>query len=273
MRIAVIGHVEHVTIARVPALPEADDIVHLDDPITIAGGGGGIAFHQVAKSDDDVHLFTAVGRDDAAVFVHGEVADTGATIHAAIRNAPHTRDLVLVTPGGRRAIFVVGEPLHPEHDDRLSWDILSSCDAAYFTGQDPETLRMARQAKLLAVTARRSRSLGESGVQADVVIGSATDPREASRLADYGVPPRMLVMTEGAAGGRIETADGTLRFDAAPSPEVIEGGYGAGDTFAGALTWYLARGLPIEQACSRAAEHGAAVLRGVNPLENQLGLR
>jgi ribokinase len=49
--------------------------------------------------------------------------------------------------------------------------------------------------------------------------------------------------------------------------------YGAGDSFVGALTWYLACGLTVEEACVRAGPHGAAVLAGINPLETQLPLR
>ena len=79
-------------------------------------------------------------------------------------------------------------------------------------------------------------------------------------------------MTEGAKGGYIENADGVTRFPAPPSRGLPEGAYGAGDSFAGALTWYLTCGLAIEDACARAAEHGAAVLRGINPLEHQLPL-
>ncbi len=272
MRIAVVGHVEHVTIARAASVPGAGDIVHLADPVVIAGGGGGIAFFQLAKSDADVHLFTAIGLDEAGTHVHHEIASTDATIHAALRQRPHTRDLVMLTPDGERTIFVVGEPLHPQRDDRLSWDELASCDAAYFTGQDPDTLVEARRAKLLVVTARRSQALAASGVRADVVIGSAQDPRETSTLADYAKPPRALVMTEGAAGGWIETAGGRKRFVAAATPSPVAGAYGAGDSFAGALTWYLASGLGVEDACGRAAEHGASVLRGANPLEWQLAL-
>ena len=48
------------------------------------------------------------------------------------------------------------------------------------------------------------------------------------------------------------------------------GAYGAGDSFAGALTWYLATGLPVVEACSRAARHGAAVLGALDPLEAQV---
>ena len=39
-----------------------------------------------------------------------------------------------------------------------------------------------------------------------------------------------------------------------------------------ALTWYLARGLSLRAACERASVHAAAVLRGINPLEQQIRL-
>ncbi len=272
MRIAVVGHVEHVTITRVAALPRAGEIAHLADPVVIAGGGGGIAFFQLTKSDAEIHLFTAIGLDEAGTHVHHEIASTGATIHAGLRQLPHTRDVVVITPEGERTIFVVGEPLHPRRDDRLSWGELASCDAAYFTGQDPDTLVEARRARLLVVTARRQAALAASGVTADVVVGSAHDPREASALSDYAVPPRAIVMTEGRDGGYIETAGGRERFAASPAPSPVMGAYGAGDSFAGALTWYLARGLATAEACAQAARYGAAVLAGVNPLEHQLPL-
>jgi ribokinase len=269
---AVIGHVEHVTIARVAALPVGGEILHLDAPEVIAGGGGGIAFGQLAKSSAEVHLFTALGNDDAARDVERQIVAAGARIHAARRGEPHTRDLVLLTPDGQRTIFVVGEPLHPWRGDDLPWGVLSSCDAAYFTGQDPETIVAARAARLLVVTARRREALVRSGVRADVVVGSAHDSREVSTLADYPVPPGALVMTEHERGGYIETAAGTTSFEAAPSPERIVGSYGAGDTFAGAVTWYLARGLQIGDACAKAAVHATAVLGDVNPLRAQVSL-
>jgi len=111
-----------------------------------------------------------------------------------------------------------------------------------------------------------------SGVRADVVVGSAADPREASSLADYAVRPGALVMTEGAAGGRIETGEGTRRFAAPRAAPTRGGSYGAGDSFAGALTWYAALGLPLDQACARASAHGAAVLGSLEPIEAQLPL-
>ena len=125
---------------------------------------------------------------------------------------------------------------------------------------------------LAAVVFAVSGALVASGVSADVVVGSTRDPREASTLADYAVPPRALVMTQGAAGGYVETAAGTTQWSASPAPDPIVGSYGSGDTFAAALTWYLARGHDLVEACKRAAKHGAAVLRGINPLDWQLEL-
>jgi ribokinase len=213
-----------------------------------------------------------VGDDQAGAEVEARLQATGAHVHAARRRSPHTRDVVLIPPDGDRTIVVVGEPLHPRLDDPLPWDVLGTCDAAYFTAQDPRVLLAARAARLLIVTARRRAALVESGARADLVVGSRFDPREASTLADYPVPPSALVMTEGKDGGTVETAAGVERF-AAPLVTASEGGtYGAGDSFAAALTYFLAAGLPVGAACQRAAPHGAAVLGSIDPLEAQLGL-
>jgi ribokinase len=272
MRVAVIGHAEHVVLDRVPALPRAGEILHLDAPMFLAGGGGGIAFHQMTRSDAEVHFFTALGNDEAADLVAQSIAATGAQVHAARRDAPQTRDIVLITPDGERTIIVAGEPLHPRIDDALPWDTLATCDAVYFTAQDPAVLRATRWARVLAATARRREAIANAGVQLDLIVGSALDAREASTRADYAVPPRALVMTEGKKGGRIETDEGVTRFTPPKLEHELVGAYGAGDSFAAALTWYVARGLPVEDACVRASTHGAAVLRGLNPLEHQARL-
>lgn len=269
MRIAVIGHVEHVTIARVPALPVPGDILHLDAPQVIAGGGGGIAFFQFAASEAELHLFTALGNDDGARYVRDRIAATSATIHAAPRAEPHTRDIVLVTSDGERTIIVVGRPLHPRHDDPLPWDILATCDAAYFTGEDPATLRLARQARFLVATARRKHVLDAAGVNPDVVVGSIRDPREGYRRSDYAHAPGAVVMTDGPRAGTIETSAGISRFDPPTVTAPVVGAYGAGDTFAAALTYHLALGFSLDDACLRASSHAAAVLTSINPLPAQ----
>jgi len=281
LRIAVIGHVEHVTLGRVDAVPRSGDIVHVMSPRSFPGGGGGVAFLQLARSDVEVHLFTALGDDEAGAQVAAALAHAGAgrpggagpRLHVVHRRgAPHTRCIAMIAPDGERTIVVVGEPHHPRADDPLPWDLLARCDAAYFTADDPAALGAARSARVLVATARRRSTLAAAGVRADVVVGSTSDARERSTLADYPTPPGALVLTEGARGGRIETAGGTIRFPAPPPAPPGGGAYGAGDSFAAALTFYLAAGLPLPDACARAGRHGAAVLAGLDPRETQLPL-
>jgi ribokinase len=272
LRLAVVGHVEHVTIGRVGAVPRAGEIVHLDEPRWFPGGGGGVAFAQLVRSDAEVHFFAAVGDDEAGAQVAAALARSGARLHLVHRRAPHTRCLALIDGDGERTILVVGQPLQPRADDPLPWELLARCDAAYSTVNDPAALRAARAARVLVATARRRHVLAAAGVRADAVVGSASDGREVSTLSDYPVPPGALVLTEGAAGGRIETAGGTVRFAAPPAPPAAGGAYGAGDSFAAALTFFLAAGLAPGEACARAATHGAAVLRTLDPREGQLPL-
>lgn len=272
MKIAVIGHVEHVTIGTLPALPRAGEIAHLERPRPFPGGGGGVTFYQLLQAPAEIVLYTALGDDDAATFVEANLATTRARVFAARRTQAHTRDLVMVTPGGQRTIVVLGEPLHPTRSDPLPWDELATCDAVYFAAQDPDVLRAARAARLLVVTARRREALASSGVVADVVVGSLGDPRECSVLADYPRPPGALVLTDGARGGQLETRDGIVHFPPAVPPPLIVGSYGAGDSFAGALVYFLACGCSPLEAATLAAPYGAAVLGALIPLDVQLPL-
>src|SRR5512135_2440385 len=124
LRLAVIGHVEYVLLARVPAFPSAGDIVHLDAPLEFPGGGGGVAFTQLTRSAAEVHLFTAFGAGDAGDAAEREISAQG-RVHAARRPAPHPRAVVLVTPDGERTIVGVGAPLHARREDPLPWGLLA----------------------------------------------------------------------------------------------------------------------------------------------------
>ncbi len=270
-RIAVIGHVEHVTLGRTDAVIAPGSIVHLTGTRVVPGGGGGIAFAQLCRSDAEVHLFTAVGRDDAGRFVEGRVcAYPGAVhVHAAVRDRDHPRVIVAVDLEGRRTIVVTSEPFHPAAADRLPWSILGYCDAAYFTGSDPDALRLARAARRLVVTARRNEALRSAAVAPDVVVGSVADPRENRPLEAYDPAPGALVLTDGPRPVRIFRPDGVVEVAAPPAPARVVGDYGAGDSFAAALTFFLASGLSVEDACGRAGAYGAAVLGSFDPFEVQ----
>src|SRR6185369_5305397 len=114
-RLAVVGHVEHVTLGRVDAAPRPGDIVHLRDARFLPGGGGGLAFLQLCKSDAELLLFTAFGADDGgrAVEAAARAARADAQIHGARRAEPHPRVVVWVDPEGRRTVLVTVDPLQP----------------------------------------------------------------------------------------------------------------------------------------------------------------
>jgi len=78
-------------------------------------------------------------------------------------------------------------------------------------------------------------------------------------------------MTDGARGGSVETAAGEARF-ATPKVDHVVGSYGAGDSFAGALTYFLAAGDDVLAAASQATRYGAAVLSSIEPLSAQAAL-
>jgi ribokinase len=274
-RVAVIGHVEHVTLGRIDVVPSPGDILHMRGPRMLAAGGGAITFGQLARSDAEVHFFTAVGAGEAGREVHAKLAEigAGAVRHVARREVDHPRVVVVVDPEGHRTIVLTGEPLQPAARDALPWELLATCDAVYFTGADPESLRLARAARALVVTGRRSAALAAAKVAPDVVVGSVADPRENAPLDAYDPPPSAIVLTDGPRPIRVHRPGGVALVDAPPAPAAIVGDYGAGDSFAGALTFFLAHGVPLERACSLAGPYGAAVLAGLDPFELQRGLK
>lgn len=254
--LAVIGHVEWVTHTDAPFIPAAGEIVHLTDPLTQPAGGGAVTAAALARMGAKVSFFTAAGDD---VPLEAEMAELGVRVLAAHRSRPHTRALVMRDPARERTICVVGENLQPRADDPLPWEQLADADGVYFTGDDPRTLELARQAPLLVVTARRLEQLVESGVQADVLIGSGRDRGERIDLERLPVRPRHVVVTRGSAGG-----DG---YDAVAPPGPVVDSYGAGDTFLAGVLFGLAQGRTLAQALQLGAEQAALAVtwRGAYP--------
>ena len=260
LRLAVVGHVEWVTFARLAALPPAGGIVHLEDPVDQPGGGGAATALALVGMGADVSLYTALCDDVPAAEM---LERAGVRVLAAHRDGAQTRVLAAVDPAGERTLFVVGDNRHPKLDDPLPWDDLGSMDGVYFTGRDPRTLVASRRARTLVVTARRFESLVASGVRADALVGSGSDPGERFDLARLAAPPRHVVVTAGAAGGSF---DSRLYPAAAPPGPVVDT-YGAGDTFVAGVLYGLAAGWPADRVAGFAARAAAEALtrRGCLP--------
>ncbi|MGA7704091.1 MAG: PfkB family carbohydrate kinase, partial [Solirubrobacteraceae bacterium] len=63
-KLAVVGHVEWVTFARVPHIAKAGEIVHAESPFEEPAGGGAVAAVQLARLAGESVLVTALGDDE-----------------------------------------------------------------------------------------------------------------------------------------------------------------------------------------------------------------
>jgi ribokinase len=271
-RVAVVGHVEWITFARVDRVPAAGSIAHATETWSGTGGGGAVAAQQLAKLAGACDLFTALGTDEIGVRAREELAAAGVVVHASTREEPTRRAVCLVDRNGERTITTLGPRLEARGSDALPWDRLGDMAAVYVTAGDAEALRRARSARVVVVSSRHLKTLAASGIRADVVVGSALDRHEAY---DPGIvahaPPNLVVLTEGAAGGRFETASGeTGRWQPTPLPGPISDTYGSGDSFQAGLTFALGAGHARPEALQLAARCGAAALTGRGPAGGQL---
>ena len=257
MRCAVVGHVEWVEFARVPRLPVAGQIVHADEVWAEPAGGGAVVARQLALLAGRCELFTVLGDDELGRRSERLLAGLGVDVHAE-RFGSTRRAWTHVDAEGERTITVLGDKLLPRGDLPLH-----GYDAVFFVSGTSEALRAARGARFLAATLRELPTLRAASVPLDLLVGSANDPGERH---DDSLTAKLVVLTAGGEGG---TANGE-RFSAAPLPGPMADTYGAGDSFAAALCFALARGDSQSDALELASRAGAAVIAGRGPYSAQL---
>ena len=266
MRVAVVGHVEWVDFLVVERLPQRGAIVQVKSAWQEAAGGGADTAVQLRKLAGSATLFTALGDDDHGRKSFGELTGRGVRVEAAWREEPQRRAVCFLDAGGERTITLLGPKLVPRGADPLPWHELEGADGVYFTGGDVDALWAARKANVLVASARELPVLMDAGVRLDVLVASAAD--EGERYEGGLAPaPRYVVRTSGARGGTVEPG-GSFPPGEVPGPVVDT--YGAGDAFAGGLTYGLASDMPIDDALALGARCGAAVLAGRGPYESQV---
>ncbi|MDQ3987206.1 MAG: PfkB family carbohydrate kinase [Actinomycetota bacterium] len=272
MKAAVVGHVEVVQFMRVPSMPRPGDIVHAVDFWELPAGGGPGAAVQLRKLAGNCTLFTALGDDEFGHAAFDDLSALGLKVEAVFQPEATRRAVTHVDDTGERTITVLGARLAPSGDDDLPWNELDEAGAVYFTAGDVSALRLARHAGILVATARVLNVLAAAKVELDALVGSALDPAETYRDGDIEPPPRLVVQTSGDTGGAFQVRGGPREEFAAPALDDgrIVDRYGAGDSFAGGLTYALGAEYTTEEAISFAARCGAAALYGRGPYEGQL---
>jgi ribokinase len=269
MRVAVVGHVEWVQLARVDHVPTAGELVPALEWWEDAAGGAAIAAVQALKLGAEVEFFAVVGDEDLGRLALERLRAHGLTVHAVARG-PQRRAFIHLDRGGERTITILGERAVPSGEDDLPWDRLDGVDAVYFTGGDEAALRHARRASVLVATPRAGDTL-RGGVKLDVLVRSGHDAGERTVGDDLEPPPHFIVSTGGEEGGKWVGEDhttGAWKVAALPGPR--GDAYGAGDSFAGCLTWALGAGKPIDEALHVAARCGAWKLSGRAGYDGQL---
>lgn len=261
-RVAVVGHVEWVQFLRVERFPVPGAIQRAQRESTHAGGGAVVAAGALAEHGAEVDFYGAVGTDaigDAAV---RELAERGMTVHAARRTGPTREVLTLLDDRGERTILPIGERLQPEGEDELEWGRLAAVDAAYITAGDQGALRHARAARVLVATPRLRERVDDPGVELDALVYSTTDDNEVRWAERLRSNTRLMVATEGPAGGHWWGAS-EGRWSAVPPPGPVRDSYGCGDAFAAGFTYGLAAAKSVPEACAIGARWGAEMLTRV----------
>jgi ribokinase len=273
LRIVVVGHSEWAHLVRVPRVPVRGELVPASEWWEEAAGGAAIAAVQALRLGAEVELFAAVGDDDHGRRTAARLREMGLVVHAVARGVQR-RAIVMLDGDGERTIVVLGERTVPAGADDLPWERLDGADAVYFTGGDEAALRACRRARMLVATPRAGDTLRTAGVKLDVLVRSADDAGERDLGDDLEPRPHRIVSTAGAEGGRWVGEDRTEGdWQAAELPGPRGDAYGAGDSFAGALTWALGSGRSMDEALAVAARAGAAKLAGRAGYGGQLTAR
>lgn len=261
MQVAVVGHVEWVQFIRVSRPPTPGAIMHAENSVVEPAGGAGVAAVELARLNGESTLYTAVGNDKSGLAIAPALLPYGVTVVAATRERPHRQAVTLVDPDGERTIVVIGPAQAPTAADGLAdQDEFAELDAVYFCKGSPEVLRAARLARVVVATARELETVRQANVELDALVLSKRDPDEAYAWGDLPLQPRFVVATDGERGGSWQSSSSAGQWAATALPGPVQDSYGAGDCFAAALTFALAKGLDISEAVDLAATRGAFAL-------------
>jgi len=257
LKLAVIGHVEWVTFLKVDQLPLAGHISHAKDFFEEPAGGAAVAAVQMSRlTNGPVDLITSLGKDSFGEKCYERLTELGLNLKVAWREKPTRKGISLISKDGERAITVIGDRLQPIASDNLPWNEMKNYDGIFITATDKEGIRLAREAKFLSATPRTGeKTLKNSKVKINALIGSALDPGEEINHDELIPKPDIYIATKGKSGGTIFPYNQSYKSITPSSKEIDT--YGCGDCFAGGVTTALSANLNLNQAIKIGAYCGA----------------
>ena len=269
MSVLVVGSANADLIVRASHAPGPGETVLGGDYVLLPGGKGANQAVAAARAGASVTFCGAVGRDAFAPTVHAALSGAGVDPSALNElDAATGIALITVADGGENSITVAGGAnarLSPEH---LPTNFGAFSHLLMQQEIGVEVVRAAAQrAREAGVTvllnAAPARPLPpdllalldilivNEGELAALEAGEAE--AAAGRLLERG--PRAVVVTLGARGSLAVTPEGVHHQPA--HPVTVVDTTGAGDTFCGALTAWLAAGHALPEALRVASVAGA----------------
>ena len=257
LKLAVIGHVEWVTFLKVDQLQLAGHISHAENCFEEPAGGAAVAAVQMSRLiNGPVDLITSLGKDSFGEKCYERLTELGLNLKVAWREKPTRKGISLISKDGERAITVIGDRLQPIASDNLPWNEMKNYDGIFITATDKEGIRLAREAKFLSATPRTGqKTLKNSKVKINALIGSALDPGEEINHDELIPKPDIYIATKGKSGGTIFPYNQSYKSITPSSKEIDT--YGCGDCFAGGVTTALSANLNLNQAIKIGAYCGA----------------
>ena len=267
LKFAVIGHIEWINFLKVDFLPKPGIISHAKNSLELPAGGGALITKTLFElSNNEIHFFTALGKDYYGYKSFEFFKKIGINIHVAWRTEPTRKGFSLIDDYGERSITIIGERLAPSYKDNLNWDILSDMDGIFVTAGDKNLIKKAREANILCTTPRVGINLiNESKINLDALIGSNLDPDESFSLSDLNKKPRYIIKTEGEKGGLYIPGG---RFNAIIDNVIKIDSYGCGDSFAAGVLYGLASNWTIEKAVKLGTVLGRDCIEHFGPYRN-----
>lgn len=265
--VLVIGSANVDLVVPAERRPGAGETVLGGDTTVSPGGKGANTAVAAARLGADVALFGAVGADsygeilltslgEAGVgteFVHKTRRPTGI---AYITVTPDGENSILVSPGANGALGTDGlaEAFEGARVMVASLEIpLSTVEQAVAAATEAGVrtlLNLSPAAEISAETLAALDVLLVNEHEAAWLLGADVDP---AKLLDLG--PRAAVVTLGAEGALVITAEGSTNIRS-PKVEAVDT-TGAGDGFTGALAAALAAGDDLQTAARKAVQVAA----------------